>query len=207
MSFTPPRRIGIDLDNTLADYRALFARLAVEAGVLDAATARAIDREALRAAVRASAGGEALWQQLQACAYGPQMSEATPFNGGPDFLATAFAAGTRVFMVSHRTRHAAADRSPAPVDLHQTAADWLAANRIAGADAPIAAADVFFETTRAAKLARIADLQLEVFIDDLAEVLEDKAFPAATHGLRFLPASGDDDWPALARQIYGSRNA
>ena len=67
---------------------------------------------------------------------------------------------------------------------------------------------VFFEETRAAKLARIDAIQCDIFIDDLPEVLLDPAFPARTERLWFAngqPASecpglqAHDTWDALAR--------
>lgn len=47
---------------------------------------------------------------------------------------------------------------------------------------------VFFEATRAEKLARIGRLRCDWFIDDLAEVFSDPAFPAGVRRILFAPA-------------------
>lgn len=198
------RRLGLDLDNTLADHRATFVALAGEAGI--AIAPACADREALRAAVRGSTGGEALWQRLQAAAYGPRMGDARPFPGLAGFLAAARAAGYRLFVVSHRTTIAAADRGMPPVDLHATARAWLAQQGLTGPGAPIDAADVHLETSRDAKLLRIAQLAPQIFIDDLPEVLAHPRFPATAAGWRFAPQA-DSDWPALTRRLQGLADA
>lgn len=189
------RCIGLDLDNTLADYRHLFTQLAREAGVVQTASS-SVDREALRAAVRASQGGESLWQSLQAAAYGPRMATALLFPGVADFLSTAHRLGYRLFIVSHRTLFAAADKGTPPTNLHETALAWLNRNGMIGEGALIRKEDVYFETSRPAKLARIASLTPEIFIDDLPEVLQDVDFPANTLPWRFAPTP-EADWNAL----------
>lgn len=190
-----PLRIGIDLDNTIADFRAVFAALAVDAGVVDGDAAARATREGIRAAVRAETGGENLWQQLQAQAYGPQMGRATVFPGCREFIAERRRRGDSVFVVSHRTEYAAADRGSPRTSLHDTARHWLAAAGLIG-DGAIEADHVHLETSREAKIARIAGLDLDLFIDDLPEVLDDPAFPATTRGARFAPADGSD-WAAI----------
>lgn len=186
------QRIGIDLDNTIADFRGIFRQLADEFQIVDAAAV--LSRQAIRAAARASPGGEACWQRMQALAYGPRMPEAALFPGFLDFVAAARAAGHALFIVSHRSQYAAADAGPDRVSLHDSAAAWLG-------DAGIAADAVYFETTRAAKIARIAALGLDAFIDDLPEVLADPAFPAGPRRFLFQPDSPEHDWPALRRSL------
>jgi hypothetical protein len=44
---------------------------------------------------------------------------------------------------------------------------------------------VFFESTRAEKLSRIAELGCDWFIDDLAEVFSDPAFPPGVRRILF----------------------
>ena len=45
--------------------------------------------------------------------------------------------------------------------------------------------NIFFESTRAEKCKRIAQLGCDLFIDDLEEVFDDAAFPSATRRLLF----------------------
>lgn len=178
-------RIGIDFDNTIADYDRLFIRLAAEEGWPDAG--RLSGKRAVRQAAWASEGGDLAWQRLQAQAYGPRLSEARPFAGVREFIAGARAAGAPVFIVSHKTRFAAADREK--VDLHEAALHWLAVEGFLDpAAGGLAAGSVHFETSRSAKIARIEALGLTHFIDDLEEVLCDPAFPASVEAILFDPA-------------------
>ncbi len=179
-------RIGIDFDNTLACYDALFAALAVERGLLDAAPAGG--KRGVRDAVRALPDGEISWRRLQASVYGRHMRRATLFAGVGETLRRWHARGARLFIVSHKTRVSPDD--PAGIDLRQAARDWLAARRLAGlAGAPIRSSDVHFDATRAAKLARIRRLGCDLFIDDLEEVFREPAFPTGTVAILFAGKS------------------
>jgi len=168
-------RIGIDLDNTLADYAAPLARLCREYGVADCATEPKL---ALRDHLR-RAGREPEWTRLQGEIYGPLMAEARLYPGAADFLAQGLGAGTSCVVVSHRTRHPIAGQS---YDLHESARCWLA-------DCGLGSIEIHLEETKASKLARISSLGLDVFIDDLPELLGDPAFPAGVEPVLFDPAS------------------
>lgn len=178
-------RIGIDFDNTIAGYDRLFARLAVETGL--AAIPPEGGKRAVRAAAWDSVDGDLAWQRLQALAYGPRLAEAEPIAGVREFLSECRSRGVPVFVVSHKTRFAAADRSG--VDLHQAALAWLDGQGFLAAGAgDLDPAGIHFETTRAAKIARIHSLGLSHFIDDLEEVLADPAFPRTVEAILFDPS-------------------
>ncbi len=51
----------------------------------------------------------------------------------------------------------------------------------------LASNDVYFETTKQAKLARIAAAGCTLFIDDLPELLDEPAFPAGVERILFDP--------------------
>lgn len=173
-------RIGIDFDNTIVDYRRAFA-----SAVGGAETAKVDVRDALRA----RPGGEAEWQRLQAHVYGIAIAQAPPFEGFEAFVRAARERGAALYIVSHKTRYAAA--APDGPDLHEAARAWLFSRGI-GVDG------LYFEVTRADKLARIAALQLTHFIDDLDEVLSDPAFPAGVRGIHFR-----DSWEAVQQDVFG----
>jgi hypothetical protein len=177
-------RLGIDLDNTIIRYDELFADLAVERGLLPIRPAGG--KWAVRQAVRASAGGEAAWQALQAAVYGREMHRARLFDGVADFLRRTRAAGIRVKIISHKTRTAAAD--PDGVDLHVAARDFLAANGFFDpAVLGMAPEDVHFAPTRGDKLQAIEQAGCTHFIDDLCEVLGHPAFPREVARYLFTP--------------------
>ena len=169
------RRIGIDFDNTLVLYDQVFRRCGVRRGLLPDGFSG--DKNAVRSAIRARPEGERQWTALQAEVYGARMEEAEMAAGAAAALASLKQAGARIFIVSHKTRFAAAD--PA-TDLRAAAWRWLDGSRLLDSDGgPIRREDVFFEETRAAKLARIGTTGCESFLDDLEEVFTEPGFPAA----------------------------
>jgi hypothetical protein len=174
-------RIGIDFDNTVAGYDRAFTLEARRAGWLAPGSA-IMSKRAVREAVRALADGETKWQMLQARVYGPGMPEAEVITGVRDFLDRCAAAQAPVFVVSHKTRYAHLD--PGGADLRAAARTWIAAQSL-----PLAADRVFFEETRAAKVARIGALACTHFIDDLEEVFAETAFPSGVERI-LLNADG-----------------
>jgi hypothetical protein len=167
------RRIGIDFDNTLVLYDLVFRNCAVERGLLPPDFRG--DKDAVRGAIRALDGGEQAWTALQAEVYGRRMDAAEMAPGALAVLEGLRHAGWQIFIVSHKTQFAAADPS---TDLRVAAWRWIETSglltEVGGA---IHRADVFFEDSRAAKIARIRALGCLGFIDDLVEVFEEPDFP------------------------------
>jgi hypothetical protein len=186
-------RIGLDFDNTIVDYRPLFVPAARALGFLDDAFASS-DKTGVRDRLRALPGGEERWQRLQAHVYGEAIDAAHAYDGFERFLRAARVRGARLWIVSHKSRFAAA--APAGPDLRDAAQRWLTRLGIVGAGG-IAPGDVFFEATRGEKLQRIAELELTHFVDDLPDVLEDPAFPHATRPVHFR-----DSWDTVSDDIF-----
>jgi phosphoserine phosphatase len=174
--------IGIDLDNTLVCYDELFWRLAAERGWIDASVPPRKDcvRDALRVA-----GREADWTWMQGEAYGLRMEAAVPFPGAKEALQTLHEHGHQVSIVSHRTRLPIAGPS---CDLHEAAVQWLSSlgfldRQVTG----LALERVFLEVDKVSKLARIAAIDCEWFVDDLRELLTEPAFPSTVRRVLFDP--------------------
>ena len=166
-------RIGIDLDNTLADYRRPLERLCALHGLGES---QADPKLALRDHLR-DAGREGEWTRLQGELYGPLMEEALLFTGAEQFLARCREQGVECHIISHRTRRPISGDDH---DLHEAASLWLARFGLSGVPA-------YFEETKKQKLERIASLGLDVFIDDLPEILNDPGFPVHTRAILFDP--------------------
>jgi len=178
-----PECIGLDLDNTIIDYRAVF---------LQAARAMRLcppgfigDKTSLRSQIRALPDGERRWTELQAEVYGRRLSQARAAHGALHFVRACIGRGIPTFIVSHKTRFAAAD--PGGVDLHAAALTWLERHGFIAEDG-LSREQVFFEPTRAAKLVRIGLLGCTSFVDDLREVFDDPEFPPSVERLLLGPA-------------------
>jgi hypothetical protein len=184
-------RIGIDFDNTIVCYDALFHRVCVEQGLIPATVPA--NKSSVRNYLR-EIGRENDWTQIQGYIYGPRMREAAAFPGVLEFLAACKTKSTECFIISHKTRH---PYRGASYDLHQSAMDWLNETGFLQTDRTgLEAAKVFFEPAKTDKVNRIAACGCTHFIDDLPEFL------AELEGLRHLrkflfdpnglyPAGGD----------------
>ena len=184
--------IGIDLDNTLACYDGIFHLAACEERLIDACTPRS--KERIRDTIRLLPDGENQWTRLQAIVYGPRMREARLFDGAADFLRHCAAKGVRTLVVSHKTPIAMLDG--AAVDLRKSALEWLDATGFF-TDFSMSRGDVFFETTRAEKIDRIRMEGCAHFIDDLAEVFAESAFPREVVKVLFAPHGTASDLPGV----------
>lgn len=192
-----PLRVGIDLDNTLADYAAPLERLCREH---DVPVGQGDPKLALRGFLRA-AGREEKWTRLQGELYGPLMMEAQPFPGVAEFLAAAQCSGVSCCVVSHRTRNPIAGQAH---DLHAAARGWLASHGFGSLP-------VHLEETKSAKLCRIASLGLGLFVDDLPELLCDPGFPPGVRRFLFDPRGAHarsegiervDSWEAMRQAVF-----
>lgn len=203
-------RIGIDFDNTIACYDGVFHAAALERGLI--AADLATDKNSVRDFLNGSGAADA-FTELQGYVYGARMDLAAPYAGVVEFVRAARAAGHAVSVVSHKTRHPMMGPRH---DLHAAARGFLGAHGITGPDGLIADADASFELTKEEKLARAVALGVDVFIDDLPEILAMPGWPDGVRRILFDPDGHCPDgawrgrtferhasWPALGAAILG----
>jgi hypothetical protein len=201
-------RIGLDLDNTIICYDALFHRVARMSGLIPASVAAS--KGAVKAWVSARHGND-VWTELQAEVYGPRLQDACAYPGALDFVLRCRASGHSFFILSHKTQFPARGVQR---DLRLAATRWLEESRWIGPGA-IAPKDVEFHSTRGDKVRAIAARQCDVFVDDLPEVFTEPGFPSTTRPILFDPdslyidsfgASRAESWEAVARYVLGTEN-
>lgn len=166
-------KIGIDFDNTIVCYDESFYELAQESYTLPSSVRRT--KEDVKDYLKAN-GQDELWTYLQGVAYGPKMEKAKTFPGFIEFLDWAKQMSHEIFIVSHRSR---APYSGDKFDLHKCALDWLSNQAWVG-NQGVGFSNIYFKETRSDKISKIRELEVEVFIDDLLEVLMDPRFPVQT---------------------------
>jgi hypothetical protein len=166
-------RIGIDFDNTIIAYEQVFCAAAKRGGLVNADFVGG--KQAVRDSIRLLPDGELSWQRLQGQVYGKGISGAKPILGVDVFLRRCRAEGCSVSIVSHKSEYGHYD--PERINLRDAARNWMTANGLLDSEFGIPSSNVFFESTRAEKLARIGALSCTHFIDDLEEVLLDPVFP------------------------------
>jgi hypothetical protein len=174
-------RIGIDFDNTIVSYDALFFKVARERDLVPPDTP--LSKVAVRDHLR-RAGQEDRWTEMQGYVYGARMDEALAFEGVINFIRHAAQVGHEISIVSHKTRYPFIGPQ---YDLHTAARSWIERHLIWDGRRLLPDERVFFELTKTEKLARIAACGCEAFVDDLPEILLADEFPAATSKLLFDP--------------------
>jgi len=174
-------RIGLDFDNTIVCYDNAIARWADELFHLPEEVPRTKlgQRDYL-----SSEGRESEWTAFQGELYGPGMGYAQPFEGAITTMQQLKADGHNLTIVSHRSRFPYAGRR---YDLHQAAQEWIATRLEIEGISPTNSNSVHFMESRQDKLAKIAETDCTVFLDDLPEVLEAPGFPSLTVGILFSP--------------------
>jgi hypothetical protein len=204
---TSQRRIGVDFDNTIISYDNVFRTLAKQSGLIEPGFIGG--KQAVRDAIRILPDGERAWQRLQGHVYGKGVSGAAMLTGVREFLRRCRTERCPIAVVSHKTEYGHDD--PDRVNLREAAFGWMAAQGLFDGDFGVARNNVYFESTRADKLRRIATLGLTHFVDDLEEVLTDPGFPQNT--FRILLSAGERPnaapyfvcatWQEVEDQVFG----
>ena len=178
-----PIKMGLDFDNTIVCYDASIALLAKE--LLDLPPELPRTKLGIRDYLRAE-GREPEWTAFQGELYGPGMRHAQPFEGAIETMHQLVANGHQLVIVSHRSQRPYAGY---PHDLHASAREWVAVHlqKFGLFEVTAKGAPVYFLETLDEKIAMIAQLGCEAFLDDLPEVLNAESFPHATAGIHFDP--------------------
>jgi hypothetical protein len=204
-------RIGLDFDNTIIRYDETFRQAAKDRGLLDARFCGS--KQQVRDAIRQLPEGELKWQALQGHVYGKDIGSAEIFEGVSSFLLRARKEGHTVLIVSHKTQYGHFDQER--INLRSSALEWMGArNFFSDHHFAIRRDNVHFEATRFEKLARIASLDCDFFVDDLEEVLVDPDFPKSVQRILFAdrsdvagaPYRTCADWTAIEEMIFRGRS-
>jgi hypothetical protein len=188
-------------------YDGVFYRAALDLGLIPADLAPS--KNGVRDYLNNSGQAEA-FTKLQGHVYGSRMDLASCYPGAKRFVFAAAAAGHELFVVSHKTRHPILGPKH---DLHAAARGFLVAENLVGPGA-FRPENVFFAQTKEQKVARVADLDCQVFIDDLPEILSTPGFPAGLRAVLFDPEARFSDlpgferhesWGAIEAALLGSR--
>ncbi|KZN47182.1 hypothetical protein [Pseudoalteromonas luteoviolacea] len=179
--------IGIDFDNTIADYTGVFYRVALQLGWISA------DIGQSKTEVKdyfIQQNREPKWTELQGIVYGKEIGQAVPYDGALKCLQSLKEQGHTLYLVSHKTRYPIIGSK---VDFHLAAKNWLATNNFIGQiNAPFEEDTLFFNETLDTKVNKIKELKCDVFIDDLEKVLTHSDFPTSCQALLFQPNLSND---------------
>ncbi len=173
--------IGLDFDNTIVSYDALFHKVAVEQVLVPSGLLKS--KLAVRDYLR-KIDNETAWTEMQGYVYGTRMGDAAAYSGAIEFIKLARDKGISMAIVSHKTKHPFIGPK---YDLHEAARGWVTNALMDGVANLIEPDHVFFELTKEEKIARIANIGCDYFIDDLPEILLMPGFPKKTKRILFDP--------------------
>ncbi|MCW8916139.1 MAG: hypothetical protein OQK24_09840 [Magnetovibrio sp.] len=189
-------RIGLDLDNTLVCYDRVFPAIAQRLDLLPSSFVG--NKQDVRESIRQTPAGEEGWMRLQGQVYGRYMSAADMFPGAAEFL--SLTKTHEVYIVSHKTQFGHFDEER--YDLRKAALRWLKDHHFFNENIFALAHDnVFFADTLDDKIAKITELNLDLFIDDLDKVFDHPNFPTSTEKLHFAP-NQFETWADLTRHVF-----
>lgn len=188
--------IGIDFDNTIVSYDALFHKVALERELVPIETP--LNKVAVRDYLRGT-GQEDRWTEIQGYVYGARMVEALAYEGVIDFIRRAKVVGHAVTIVSHKTRYPFLGPK---YDLHASARSWIDCHLLFDGKSLISSENIFFELTKQEKLARIAACGCDAYIDDLPEILLAADFPSSADRLLFDPDDHHSEFAAQGLRVY-----
>lgn len=173
--------IGIDFDNTIVNFDAVFFDSALERGLVPVGLKKS--KEAIRDSIRLLQNGNELWTELQGIVYGLRMSEATLAPGLDTFLRTCRRHEVRVSVISHKSLYPAIGPK---VDLRAAARGWISHQGFHD-EFGISSDDIIFCGTLDEKISEIDRRGCTHFIDDLTEVLLHPLFPPGVERILYSP--------------------
>ena len=179
-----------------------------------AVVATTLSKAQVKENILARFGGDLTWQKLQGQVYGKYIHLAQLFPGFMEFLCRTKLNGHSVFIISHKSEYGHFDNTE--VNLRDAALGWMIDKGILGSGAfALINSNVFFESTRAAKISRILGLGCTHFIDDLQVILQDPLLPDNLEKILFDPhcsAEPQDrqnvapSWRILSYGLFGDWN-
>lgn len=161
--------VGIDLDNTIIKYDNAFIEAAKSLNInIPFGVINKID---LKKHCNSLNEGELIWQRIQGLAYGKfLLKNAKLYTGVKRFIWRLKNKGHIIKIISHKTKFGHFDEDK--LSLREIATEFLKNNRIINNESPLVD-DVFFLNTRNKKVEKILSEKVEIFIDDLKEVIFD----------------------------------
>tara|TARA_B100000029_G_scaffold22572_1_gene22602 strand:+ start:811 stop:1428 length:618 start_codon:yes stop_codon:yes gene_type:complete len=170
-------RIGIDFDNTIADYDHVFSYVANKLGIINSQLAN--DKISIRNHIMGQDGGAENWKRLQGQVYGRFMLRAHMMEGLAHFLTACRNSAVQVFIISHKTVYGHYDKSQIP--LRNTALRWMEKHDFFNPKVfNIKRSNIFFADSRSEKVSQVYKTKCTHFIDDLIEVFNEPGFPKNT---------------------------
>ncbi len=179
------KSFGFDLDNTIIDYTQSAIQYAEHENII-----KCNGLNDLRKQLRTTDPSGSNWQLAQSWIYTEGLKLANLRDGTVNFLKFLSENNFLIYVVSHKTSRTPEAHGSAP--LRDSAYLWLKegeVHRYLDLDK-----NLFFESTRHEKVRKIAELNLDYFVDDLPEVFLEPEFPKMTRSFIFTDDKFESNW-------------
>lgn len=178
-------KIGIDLDNTIIDYKNSFKKFLKSKNI----NFNSINKKKIKFIANNNLKIKS-WTQAQEEIYGKYIAFAKPFKFFKDFEKFALRNNIKLFIVSHKTEYSQFSRK---YNLHSQSNKWLEKN------ISKEMYKIYYVKTVDQKIKKIANLNPDYFIDDLIEIFNHKNFPKKVKKIHFSKIKTDniytlDNW-------------
>ena len=180
-------RIGFDFDNTIIEYKDLFYTEALKHGFIKG------EKDPTKSIIRkhfVDINREEIFTQIQAEVYGRSIEKGIISNDLVYLINKLHNEGHKIFIVSHKTKYPISGQN---YNLREAALKWLMKQTICGENKPINRKNIYFESTKEEKAKRIEQLNIEIYIDDLLEIV--KMLNPNIIGLLYNPENKFLNWP------------
>lgn len=188
-------RVGIDFDNTIANYDDVFSQVAQKLKLIN--TKWHGDKTELKKKIIKEKNVE-VWKKLQGQVYGRYMHLAKVTFGFEDFILKSKFSKAKIFIVSHKTKFGHYDKKK--ISLRNEALKWIKKKKY------LSDTKIFFENSINDKITRINNLKLDYFIDDLEIILKNKSLNKKTKKILFcnknINGLGKQNWTQIKNSIY-----
>jgi len=177
-------KVGLDLDNTIIDYKHSYLEVAKILGISFVKKSK----EEIKNFLIDKNNNDYEWQRFQSVLYTKGLAYATPSLGLLPFLKYCKEKKLNVFLISHKTEKGPADFGGQ--DLRKPALHWLEKNNIV--PDLILSENVFFCDSQEMKIKKINELGCNIFVDDLEEILSHRNLNKSVKKILFSEISKKD---------------
>ena len=178
--------IGLDLDNTIIDYSESFSFHAKKMSLISKNCL--YQKKELKELI-IKQNGQYAWQKLQGIVYGKGLKQAKLFPGAYRFLWRARQRNHKIYIVSHKTLYGHYDKSK--TNLREKAILFLKQKKLFGLLKNNIIDEVFFCNNQNLKINKIKELDINIFIDDLPEIISKLNFLTHPNKILFDPLYQD----------------
>jgi hypothetical protein len=174
-------KVGIDLDNTIVNYGESYIQIS-KSLKLEVSNP---NREIIKDFFQNSPKGDYSWQEFQSILYTRGLEYAQVANGLFEFLNLCNTKKIEIYIISHKTNTTPEEFGGA--DLRIPAINWLNTHKIT--PLKIRPENIFFCETQLAKIETINHLGVDMFIDDLEEVINHTKLNKNVEGILYSRGS------------------